>query len=265
MTSCENIFYLLIMILKTYSRKQPKFRQLIHYITEDRQREHTNDLFFQLCHNVSARSIEDVINDFQENDQYRKRRKNGNACYHTILSFAPDDTQKITKTMLWNIAQTFIQFRDSQALYLIQPHQDKDHIHLHCCISGNQFHSQKATRLSRPQFYQLRVGLEQFQQRHYPQLNQSLIYNRMAAFEITRLKKLIEPLYEKADTSKEFLKNIHKLPTVTYDKHTKTITHNHISFPLSDLSIDLTLLKRLDQLHAIEQHKRTRPDLEIPF
>lgn len=253
------------MILKTYSRKQPKFRQLIHYITEYRQREHTNDLFFQLCHNVSARSIENTISDFQENDQCRKPRKNGNACYHTILSFAPDDTQKLTKSILWNIAQTFIRFRDPKALYFIQPHQDKNHIHLHCCISGNQFQSQKATRLSRPQFYQLRVALEQHQQRHYPQLDQSLIYNRMTAFEITRLKKLIQPLYERADTSKEFLTNLQNLPSITYDKTTQIITYNHLCFPLSDLSIDIELLQRLDQLHIIERNKRTRSDLEIPF
>ena len=253
------------MILKTYSRKQPKFRQLIHYITEDREREHTNDLFFQLCHNVSAHSIEHTISDFQENDQYRKRRKNGNACYHTILSFAPEDAKKLTKVMLWNIAQTFIQFRDPKALYFIQPHQDKDHVHLHSCISGNRFRSNQATRLSRPQFYQLRVALEQFQQRHYPQLDQSLIYNRMNAFEITRIKKLIQPLYERADTSKEFLTNLQNLPSITYDKTTQIITHNHLSFPLSDLSIDLKLLQRLDQLYEIERYKRIPSNLEIPF
>lgn len=253
------------MILKTYSRRQPKFRQLIHYITEDRQREHTNDLFFQLCHNVSARSIEHTISDFYANDQYRKPRKNGNACYHSILSFAPADAQKLTKPILWNIAQAFIRFRDPKALYFIQPHQDKNHIHLHCCISGNQFQSHKATRLSRPQFYQLRVALEQHQQRHYPQLDQSLIYNKMTTFEINRLKKLIQPLYEQANTSKEFLKNLQHLPSITYDTPTKTITYNHLSFPLSNLSIDLKLLQRLDQLHEIEHHKQTRSNLEIPF
>lgn len=253
------------MILKTYSRKIPKFRQLIHYITEDRQGSHENDLFFQLCHNVSARSLEHTISDFCANDEYRKSRKNGNACYHSILSFAPTDAHKITKAMLWDIAQTYIQLRDPQALYFIQPHQDKDHVHLHCCISGNRLTSDQATRLSRPQFYQLRVALEQHQQKHYPQLAQSLIYTRMADFEINRCKKLLQPLYERTNTTKDFIESLNEISSISYNNTTKTIHYNTLSFPLSDFGIDLKLLKRLDQLHAIEHQKRTRSDLEIPF
>lgn len=253
------------MILKTYSRKQPNFRQLIYYITEDRQQEYKSDLFFQLCHNVSARSLEHTINDFCINDQYRRTRKNGNACYHSILSFAPDDAQKITKAILWDIAQTYIQLRDPQALYFIQPHQDKNHVHLHCCISGNRLASNQATRLSRPRFYQIRVSLEQYQEKHYPSLTQSLVYNNMAAFEINRCKKLLQPLYEHATTSDKFIECLNQVPYVQYDHATKTINYNTRSFPLSDLGIDLKLLERLDQLHAIEHQKRTCSDLEISF
>lgn len=253
------------MILKTYSRKRASFQQLIQYIAEDRAQAHNNDVYFRLCHNVSARSLAHTINAFQENDQYRRKRKNGNACYHTILSFAPADARMLTKAILWDIAQMYIRLRDPQALYFIQPHQDKDHIHLHCCISGNRFASRKATRQSRPQFYQLRVALEQYQQRHYPQLDRSLIYQGMAAFEINRLKKQIQPLYEQAENSNDFLHNIQNLSSINYHPKTQNITYNNLSFQLSDIGIDLQLLQRLDQLHHIEHIKLHQPELEIPF
>lgn len=253
------------MILKTYSRKHPTFRQLIHYIAEDRQKQYKTDLFFRLHHNVSAQSLEQTITDFETNDQYRLARKNGNACYHTILSFAPQDSYKLTKAMLWDIAQTYIQKRDPQALYFIQPHQDKDHIHLHCCTSGNLFASRKATRMSRTDFYQLRVALEQYQQRTFPQLSHSLIYNKMERFEINRLKQAILPLYEHAKSSQDFIQRLKELSSIQYDKEAQTIHKGDLSFPIKKLGVDLKLLERMDQLYEIEQQKCSFHTREIPF
>lgn len=253
------------MILKTYSRKHPTFQQLIHYIAEERLPQYETDLFFRLHHNVSARSLEQTIADFETNDQYRLPRKNGNACYHTILSFAPLDTHKLTKAMLWNIAQTYIQKRDPQALYFIQPHQDKDHIHLHCCISGNRFASCKATRIPRSDFYQLRIALEQYQQRTYPQLSYSLIYNKMERFEINRLKQAILPLYEQTESSQNFVQKLHEIPSIQYDTETQTIYKGDLSFPIKKLGVDFKLLERMDQIYEIEQQKHAFHTHKIPF
>lgn len=239
------------MIIKTFSRKSPNFAQLIHYITQDRPHNQQPIRFFQ-C--LPSQNIEHIIQAFQENDQYRIFRKNGNACYHSILSFHALDSSLITAEMLYDLTSQYLQLRAPHTPCFAQSHHDKDHVHVHALISGNKYRSSITTRQSRKEFYQLRVSLEQYQERQYPELKHSLVYERMKEFPKRQLQQVLLQAYDKAERQEQFFQFLHKaLPNSLFiDQQNKLLSYQKQTYQFSDFGIDLRLFDRLQELHHID-------------
>lgn len=162
------------MIIKSLSRKSNPV-QLIKYalrysLKENNtqvQKEHATVL---LKHNLRSKHIEGLIKEFKENETYRiYRRKDSVILFHTILSFAPGDTKQITKPMLKDIAQKFVQLRGSDCLNLAVSHTEKQHKHIHVLTSGIKING-RSSRVSKQAFNHILNELEKYQQDKYPSL-----------------------------------------------------------------------------------------------
>lgn len=241
------------MIVKTFSRKSPSFKSLIEYINKEQELQTKKDLNFQLFHNVSSGRVDRVIQKFEMNDQYRKKRKRGNALYHDIISFSPLDTEKLTKDILLDFAQKYIQTRNPKALYFIQSHIDQNHLHFHACVSGNEYKSEKSTRQSRKDFYNLRVKLEQYQHKNYPELSNSLIYDKMFDFSFAKCAQIVQNIYQEAKDFDAFIEALSAHPEFKLSNNNQTLAYNDINFELSDLGIDSKLFERLSDIHSISE------------
>lgn len=160
------------MIIKTKrSYSKLRFKQLVNYIMSDKGKvDNTNT--FTIHHNLQSTNTEKVIQEFVENDQYRKRRKNGVVLYHEILSFHPDEKSDLSLEILEDIAHKFIELRGENALCLAKPHIENENIHIHFLFSGVEYKSTKTLRLDNKSFRQVRLEMELFQQK-YPALNKS--------------------------------------------------------------------------------------------
>lgn len=249
------------MIIKTFARKSPNFPQLIHYITQDRPHNQQPLRFFQ-C--LPSQEIASIIQAFQENDSYRIPRKNGNACYHSILSFHTLDNAFITPNILYDLIRQYIQLRAPHTPCFAQSHHDKEHVHIHVLIAGNQYKSTQTTRQSRKEFYQLRVTLEQYQQKHYPQLQHSLVYERMRTFPKRKLQQTLLRAYDKAENEVQFFQFLHRaLPNMlSIDKKHQLLSYQNQHYNFSDFGIDLELFKRLQELHQIDRAFAKGPSRE---
>ncbi len=161
-------------ILKSLSRKTPDFRQALKYVLD---KESTVTSWIA-CHNIhcTSYSIDQLVQAFTHNDNYRKRRKNGNALYHTILAFSQADqnTLKNNPWILENIAYEFFSKR-TNGLGVGVPHWDTDSPHIHFILSANEYQSSKSTRISKAEFSKLKKHLEQYIQKEYPQIQHSRI------------------------------------------------------------------------------------------
>lgn len=163
------------MIIKSSKHRRRKFRYLANYILSDKGRSDENETF-TIYHNLHKSDLNGVVQQFEENDQYRRKRKNGVVLFHEILSFSKENKQQLSLETLEDIAHKFIELRGKDALCLVKPHINNENVHMHFMFSANEFHSSKGLRLGNKEFRQIRMDMEQYQNDHYPELSQSIVY-----------------------------------------------------------------------------------------
>jgi hypothetical protein len=163
------------MIIKTKrSYTNQRYKQLIEYILSDKGRADQQNTF-TILHNLKSTNKDEVIQEFIENDQYRKKRTRGVVLYHEIVSFHPDSRSVLNLEILEDIARKFIELRGNNALCLAKPHIENDNIHIHFCFSGTEYKSSKTIRLDNTAFKSVRINMELYQQK-YQDLNSSIVY-----------------------------------------------------------------------------------------
>lgn len=180
-------------VVKSKTRKDASFRQLVEYI-HNHEKDHSfeqlvgyihkeagrNAQSQTLLHNLNDIAADDtaaIIEAFQENDSFRRQRKNGVVQYHEIISFSPKDREILEKDpdILLDLASKYLSLRAPGSLAIARPHFDKEHVHVHLMISGNQYRSSQPSRISQKEFNQVKQELNEYQLEHYPELANSLI------------------------------------------------------------------------------------------
>jgi Relaxase/Mobilisation nuclease domain len=160
------------MIIKSMSRKDPSFGQLMNYVSRD-----ASDERFALRHNLMSRDIPAMTAELEKNAQELPKRQNGVIMYHEILSITRSKTitTEAQKDILRDIAQDYLKARAPTCLAFATLHQDKsDQLHYHFVISANVAGSERRHRLSKAEFRKIQVGLEQRVLTQYPELEQKL-------------------------------------------------------------------------------------------
>jgi len=162
------------MIVKILTRKDGNFRQIIDYLYHDEG----ISMDYSYLHNIDVNpdNRKAIVEAFQNNDQFRKKRANGIRFYHEILSFSPEDTAVILANpdLLRDITQQYLNLRAPDGLAVARPHvEKKDHVHIHLVVSGNEKGSEKTQRLSKTKLNQIKTIIRQYQQEHFPQLQHS--------------------------------------------------------------------------------------------
>lgn len=177
------------MIVKTTRMKKADYGRLIKYILEDKGRVQDVHSTFTIYHNLPSTNFNEVVTAFKENDRYRRqqRRKGAVRAYHEILSFSKLDYDNIVQTnqegkrilnekMLEDIAYTYIDIRNINALCVAKAHIHQKNIHIHFCFSANEFMSKQSLRMNNSEFRRVRLSIEQHQVEKYPSLTHSIVY-----------------------------------------------------------------------------------------
>ena len=92
------------MIIKSMSRKEASFTQLLHYIDREIGQED-----YAIRHNLFAWDREDMGREFEQHAQRLKQRKNGVYLFHEIISLSR--SSQLSEEM-------FILTRNNVTLYL---------------------------------------------------------------------------------------------------------------------------------------------------
>jgi hypothetical protein len=163
------------MHIKTVRWKKKRAGILLRYIESDKGRGPAEDSFV-IYHNIPVTTLEGSIRAFDENDSFRKARRNGVRYYHEVLSFHPKDRDLVTPEILENIARKYIEIRCPRALVYARPHLHEAHPHIHFAISGTEYRNRKTLRMDDATFERLRYGIENYQVSRYPQLKHSIVY-----------------------------------------------------------------------------------------
>src|SRR5690349_13808669 len=118
-------------------------------------------------HNVSG-TLRDMERQFKENEVLRAyRNKNSNKLYHTILAWHKDDAKNLTVEKIQAITNAFIELRNPNALYVATIHQDTNHFHVHLLISGTEAFSGKSLNITKAEFQEMKIKLQEYEQTHF--------------------------------------------------------------------------------------------------
>lgn len=164
------------MIIKSMSRKQATFSQLVDYFEDGRQDEKYN-----IYHNIYSTHTDKIKGEFLENATYLSKRKNGVYMYHEILSITKTKnlTEERQKEILKDIGLEYIQNRAKNNLVFGVLHDDKDdNLHYHFMISSNELQNEKKHRLSKDEFGTFKKELEQSVLTKYPELEQKKLIGK---------------------------------------------------------------------------------------
>jgi len=178
------------MIIKSMSRKVPSFGQLLGYIDRDEGQE-----AYRIRHNLLSRDPARIRAEFEGNGNLLQRRKNGVYLYHEIISItrAKGLSPEAQKERLYEIAQSYIAARCSDNLVFGGLHQDKEHsYHYHLMISANRAGETGRFRLSKAQFREIQVGLENHVLQKFPELDQKVAIGKRADRKLSRSENELE-------------------------------------------------------------------------
>lgn len=131
---------------------------------------------FVIKHNIRGESIEEWVKQYQENETYRKlRRPDSVILSHEILSWHREDTKNITIEKLEEMAKEYIKLRNPSGMAIAVSHSDKQHLHIHFCFSGLEYHTGKSLRMSKAEFTKLKQDIQNFQKEKFPELSNSIV------------------------------------------------------------------------------------------
>ncbi len=110
--------------------------------------------------------IRNMMFQFESNNEKRLvPHKNANRAYHEIISFHADDSKKLSKQAMLDVARTYAKERSPNSLVVASMHKNKEHLHIHVIISAVELGG-KVKRLSRADFRELKQKMERYQERH---------------------------------------------------------------------------------------------------
>jgi hypothetical protein len=248
-------------------------QQLISYVLRYSLKERDNQLKEHatviLRHNLRSRSLKGYIREYLENESFRGcRRKNSVLLYHDILSFSPQDKNKITDKMLKEIATKYVLEKGPDNLFLVIAHHEKHHQHLHAIVSGINLKGY-SSRQSKQQFKSMKLHLERFINERFPELVHSAIQHERSKLVIPRtveaikakrysdkerLSQILNIILEKTQTLDEFLKQLESPSFQPYYRNDRLqgATFNGRKFRFNRLNLDNSKLQELIIQHDKE-------------
>lgn len=267
------------MILKSLTRKTASFKQLLEYMMHDKDRyKDERGESFVLQHNVQGKTTQSWVKQYEKNELNRvHQRSNSVKMYHDILSWSNKDTEQMSLEKMEDMARKYVELRNEDAMYIAIPHRDKDHWHLHFCISGVEIETGLANRVSRDEFKTIKKELQQYQIEKYPELSHSIVNHdgtkkkeiiNEKEYQLTKrtkepserdsTKALLTTIYKQSTSKEDFYQRIQDNGLKTYERGGKTYgIDGDRKMRFSTLGFDD---KKIDTLDATIEFGRLRND-----
>lgn len=169
------------MIIKSMARKSPSFRQLAKYMDKGKKNHKSFEVFYN---NLYSRENEGISEEFKNNADNLKYRKNGNYLYHEVISItrSPEMDFEKQKEILYSLVNDYVSLRAKRNLVYGIMHTDKKNdLHYHLMISSNELGSEKRHRLNKSTFANIQKSIEKNVLNNFPELGQKIIYNQNKA------------------------------------------------------------------------------------
>lgn len=167
---------------------QSAFSALARYMNRGIEEEEGQAVLWHNFPGGEQLTEDELVAEFEANARGLRERKNGNVLYHEILSFSSIrgvEREKLARHIA-DVGQEYLRERAVSQLAYGVIHHDTDHIHLHLMVSANAVRSKERVRLSKAQFAEVQRKVEAFTLNRYPELQQTVIYDKPKERQQTR-------------------------------------------------------------------------------
>jgi hypothetical protein len=256
-------------IIKILTRKNKTHQQLIEYVTKDNKG-------FVLTHNLKGNKIKDWVKQYKENEIHRQNNRKDNIyLYHEILSWHKKDTKDLTEEKLKDMVKHYIQLRNPKGMYIVGLDTDKDHLHVHLAISGLEYKTGKAMRLSKTDLSKLKTDFQNYQLQKYPELSSIVKHGKGskstlsdAEFQLKmrdsrmtdkdQVLEILNACFKQAKSKDDFFEKLKDKEITTYMRSGKLtgILYKNKKHRLARLGFDEEQLQKLDK--AQDRNKELR-------
>ncbi len=223
---------------------------------------------FIITHNLKGKNINDWEKQFIENEKYRKqKRKDSVFAFHDIISWHKDDAKNLSLEKMQDMAREYINLRNPNGMYIVTPHFNRQHFHLHVAASGVEYRTGKSLRLSKPELVKVKRGIQSYQIEKYPELSHSIVqhgkkvkslqtekeyqYKRRTSRETdkSQLTGILETSFKKSLSKTGFFEKLTLLDVSTYSRNGKItgVIFKNRKFRFSRLGFDIGRLDELDK------------------
>lgn len=258
------------MIIKILPIKsKARLAGVIRYISTDKGR--INDYKSQsILHNLINTDIINIQKELGANyTSYAKKRSNGNIALHIIQSFSPLDKGKMTPEIMFDLADALLKTGYEKALAFGVMHSQDNHRHNHFIVSGNEFMSEKSTRLSKSELYHLERSMLDYMKDNYPEFNITYdinnwgkkLTNEKEYYQTKRnpeirlskedLKEKIQNIFRSSESSMHFYEKLKEEGFNTYNYKDSPFGINYGTdgrkMRFSRLGIEIDQIKSLDR------------------
>ncbi len=194
------------MILKNLTRRS-NTGQLVNYLFKQEKDSNPKPI---LKHNLRSRTTKGWAKELDKNFELRlNRRKDSIRLHHTIISFSNKDKKQINTELLKDITKKYIELRGKANLYLASSHHDKEHIHLHIVMSSTKLITGESNRISRQEFRELKLALDEYQKVKYPELVNSLpAHGKSQKLQLTDPEQKLQDREGKLSQKQELLETV---------------------------------------------------------
>jgi hypothetical protein len=239
-------------IVKILARHNPSYSSLVKYILRyiwDDAKTHETRFY---TNNLRSDTIEGFVSEFVENEAFRRHIRSDQVhLTHEIVSFhSEEDRDIMTDVMIDDLAREYMRLRGSTGVILGACHRDRDHIHLHFCVSALHYRTGKSFGLNRVQMRDLKQSFQQYHKERYPKLTKSFPEHGKATRYVSHgqwhkhnREQLLDTVRQgiaESRTQKEFLELLRDRGLHHYERNGKPtgIEHEGLKFRFSRLLPD---------------------------
>ncbi|MEQ9263143.1 MAG: hypothetical protein RLP14_08285 [Owenweeksia sp.] len=220
-------------VLKMLSRRNLSFGHTLDYISRDTAGGRSEPILHNLRSPYTDKK--GIVDEFLNNEAYRKVTSGRVWYYHSILSLGEGDREQVTPEMMQAIAHKYLQLR-GDIIAVALPHFDTNSPHIHVLESGTRYRENKSSGLRKKELHQLKVELEAFVKEQFPELEHSQVeHGKGKAY----LKEPEYQLQKRTGTSeRKYLKTlVHEAYTTATSKQDfldKLLDHRYIHYERTD-------------------------------
>lgn len=278
------------MIYKVLSRKSPSYKSLLKYFLK---RDEDISKFYK--HNIFTNSLEEINNEFKVNESFRDWHRSDQVYFwHEILSFSDkEDMSVIPPEFIQQFTEEYIKQRGINGQYVIAPHFDTEHLHLHILASALEYSTGKSNRMTHAKLLEIKNNLQKFHEHNFKEISHSSCnhgtkqnYPQNGYFQknlmnkrkelLPKLNAQISEILNTSKTKQQFLNSLTENNLQYYERNGELagLYSENLKFRFKQFEQltdkiqslednDLEISKILDEINDLRESRKESIDLDI--